>query len=316
MAAGAPNLVEHSLTLQIRVLHRRIVGNHAARNGQGGLKQGNRRQVGDRQFVYNVLKPMYEYAAKGDLDRALQDYNQAIQLDPGNGGAHVDRANVLTKKSRREEAMADYNEAIRINPQQWEAYFNRAANLRDQGEITKAIADLTEVTKLNPKFTGAYVNRAAAYIRQREFDKAISDYNTAIEIDPKFAQAYTGRAHAHAGKREYAKAISDMETCFQLNPKQTEQALNSLAWFLATCPETSVRNGKQAVQNATRACELSEWKNAAYIDTLAAAHAEAGAFDQAVKFQRQVIQMAEGPNRQGMQERLKLYQQHKPYREE
>ncbi len=70
------------------------------------------------------------------------------------------------------------------------------------------------------------------------------------------------------------------------------------------------------MQNATRACELSEWKNAAYIDTLAAAHAEAGAFDQAVKFQRQVIQMAEGPNRQGMQERLKLYQQHKPYREE
>ena len=101
------------------------------------------------------------YAVKGDLDRALQDYNQAIQLDPGNAGAHVDRANVLTKKSRREEAMADYNEAIHINPQQWEAYFNRAANLREDGQLTQAIADLTEVTKLNPKFTGAYVNRAA-----------------------------------------------------------------------------------------------------------------------------------------------------------
>ena len=256
------------------------------------------------------------YVAKGDLDKALRDFNEAIALDPNNAGAYVDRALILTHKGEREAAMKDYGEAIRLNSKQWQAYFNRAADLREQGELTKAIADLNKVAELNPKFVGTYVNRAAVYVRQGELDKAISDYNRAIEVDPKIVQAYMGRARAHASKREYAKAISDLETTLQLNPKQLDQTFNSLAWLLATSPETSVRNGQKAVQNASRACELSQWKESAYIDTLAAAYAEAGAFDQAVKFQKQVLQMTEGADRQRMQERLKLYEQHKPYREE
>ena len=106
-----------------------------------------------------------------------------------------------------------------------------------------------------------------------------------------------------------------MQTTLRLNPKNLEQAFNSLAWLLATCPESTVRNGEKAVQSASRACELSQWKEAAYIDTLAAAYAEAGAFDQAVKFQKQSLEMTRAPGRRRMQERLKLYQQRKPYRE-
>ncbi len=256
------------------------------------------------------------YKAKSDLDRALRDYDEAITLDPKNAGAYVDRALILTQKGHREGAMKDYNDAIRLNPQQWEAYFNRAANLREEGESTKAIADLTKVTELNPKFVGTYVNRAAVYFRQSEFDKAISDWNRAIEIDPTVVQAYIGRANAYVRKREWAKAVSDLETTVRLKPKQLDQAFNSLAWLLATCPETTVRDGEKAVANASRACELSQWKEPAYIDTLAAAYAEAGGFDQAVKFQKQVLQMIRASDRQKMQERLKLYEQHKPYRDE
>ena len=255
------------------------------------------------------------YAAKGDRDKALRDFNEAISLDPKNAGAYVDRALIFSRKGDREAAMKDYGEAIRLNPKQWQAYFNRAADLREKGESTKAIADLTKAAELNPKFGGTYVNRAAVYIRQGELDKAMRDYNRAIEIDPKLTEAYAGRGRAHAGKKEYAEAISDMQTTLRLNPKNLEQAFNSLAWLLATCPESTVRNGEKAVQSASRACELSQWKEAAYIDTLAAAYAEAGAFDQAVKFQKQSLEMTRAPDRRRMQERLKLYQQRKPYRE-
>jgi serine/threonine-protein kinase len=71
------------------------------------------------------------------------------------------------------------------------------------------------------------------------------------------------------------------------------------------------------VSEATRACELTEWKNQAYLDTLAAAYAEAGDFENAVKFQSQAIEpsAASGDQQAGMRKRLELYRKKKPYRE-
>ena len=257
------------------------------------------------------------YAAKGDLDKALQDCDEAIQLDPTNAGAYVDRALVLTKESRREEAIADYNEAIRIKPQQWQAYFNRAADFRDEGELTKAIADLTEVTKLNPKFVGSYVNRGSIYVRQGKVDEAIDDYNAALQLDPNRPEVYTARASAFLRKENYGQALADLRTAVQMKSKKPDVALNSLAWLRATCPKPDIRDGKEAVELATKACELSQWKNLNYIDTLAAAYAEVGNFDQAIKYQNQVVQMTKAPpDDRKFTQRLALYQQHKAYREE
>jgi tetratricopeptide (TPR) repeat protein len=258
------------------------------------------------------------YKAKGDLNRALRDYDEAITLNPKEAGAYVDRALVLTLKGGRNAAMKDYDEAIRLNPKQWEAYFNRAANLREEGESTKAITDLTEVTKLNPKFNGAYVNRAAAYIAQGELDKAISDCNTATELNPNDSEAYVIRANAYTRKKDYAKALSDLEAAVRLKPKKVGVALNSLAWFRATCPEAKMRDGKEAVELATKACDLLQWKNASVIDTLAAACAEVGDFDQAIRYESNVLSMSGVANdtHADMQKRLDLYKQRKPYREQ
>jgi tetratricopeptide (TPR) repeat protein len=94
--------------------------------------------------------------------------------------------------------------------------------------------------------------------------------------------------------------------------------LDSLARIQATCPEDSLRNGKEALEKSLRACELSNWESADIIDTLAAAYAEVGDFDRAVKYQMQAISMSGtyGPARRKMEERLELYREHKPYRKE
>jgi len=93
-------------------------------------------------------------------------------------------------------------------------------------------------------------------------------------------------------------------------------AFNDLAWLLATCPEESLRDGRRAVELATRSCELTEWKGAGTLGTLAAAYAETGDFDKAVEWQEKAIKLytSEGDKKE-WSERLNLYKNRKPLRE-
>jgi hypothetical protein len=77
-----------------------------------------------------------------------------------------------------------------------------------------------------------------------------------------------------------------------------------------------MRNGKEAIRMSLRACELSKWREQDHVQALAAAYAQAGDFEQAVKFQLQAINMKSeyGPVSKEARERLALYRDHKPWR--
>ena len=84
----------------------------------------------------------------------------------------------------------------------------------------------------------------------------------------------------------------------------------------ATCPEAEIRDGKEAVKLALKACELSHWKDWGIIDTLAAAYAEQRDFEQAIRYQKQALELAGSSNAQeNIKNHLALYEQRKPYRE-
>lgn len=258
------------------------------------------------------------FRAKGDLDRAMVDYDQAITFDPNNAGAHVNRANAWDKKGQPDQALRDYAEAIRLDSKMWEAYFNRASSYRQAGQFDKAIDDLTEVIKLKPEYPPAYINRAADYYRRNEIDKAFRDWNRVTELNANQVEAYLGRSHAYLQQKDHVKAAEEMAKMAQLESKHPDDAFNSLAWLQATCPDKRARNGIAAVQAATKACEMTKWNNEAYIDTLAAAYSEVGDFDKAMKFQQHAMQMTAQDSQDWpeMKKRFRLYQEHKPYREE
>jgi tetratricopeptide (TPR) repeat protein len=256
------------------------------------------------------------YRAKRDLGRAMHDYDEAIALDLKNAGAYVNRAVVFAHYHEHEKAIKDLTEAIRLNPKQWEAYLNRAADFRDEKRFDEAIADLGKTIELNSGFVRAYTNRAAIYFQKQEIDKALQDCTKAIEIDPDSDLAYISRAKIYLYKKQFEEAERDLEKSSQLKSKRPDLTLNSLAWLLATCPEPRMRNGKKAIETATKACDLKQWKNWRHIDTLAAAYAETGDFEVAIKYETQALQTApEGDDVAGARERLQLFQHHKPYRE-
>ncbi len=141
-------------------------------------------------------------------------------------------------------------------------------------------------------------------------DQAEDDELAARE--PQDAEDFLERGDGYAERGEYQKALADYKEALRLAPDNAD-ACNSLAWLLATCPDDGVRDGRRAVELATKACRSSDWKDADYLGTLAAAHAECGDFKEAVKWQKEALKL--GLDDEEARRQLKLYQQGKPYRE-
>ena len=132
-----------------------------------------------------------------------------------------------------------------------------------------------------------YLDRAHTRLESGDVDSAIADYKRIAEL----LDFYTTYDSAHA------------------------YALNALAWILATHTENRFRDGKKAILYATDACKLSDWNNPRYIDSLAAAYAEAGDFMQAVKWQKKALEDTSAEKIDLRTRLLRLYENHKPYRE-
>src|SRR5262249_45657264 len=94
-----------------------------------------------------------------------------------------------------------------------------------------------------------------------------ADLAEVIRQDPSKPDAVCNRATVYAAKKEFAKAIADFDRIIKLDPNNVG-ALNGLGWLLATCTADGCRNGKRSVELATKACDLTKWKDFEILDTL------------------------------------------------
>jgi tetratricopeptide (TPR) repeat protein len=258
------------------------------------------------------------YAGKDEWDRALRDYNEAVRLVPNNADAFANRGNAYAHKKEFAKSTSDYTEAIRLNPRLFQAFYNRALNYYAANDLNRSLADLTECIRLNPKFEPAFAQRSAVLARLKRNDEALADADMAVSLNPEDDAAYFYRAELRVKRREFQQARGDFDRMLERMGTGHKAGLNAAAWFFATCPDKARRDGKKAVELATKACEMRQWKDANLLDTLAAAFAETGDFDRAIKRQSEALKLFEEPGdvRTGMQKRLALYQKHHAYREE
>ncbi len=123
-------------------------------------------------------------------------------------------------------------------------------------------------------------------------------------------------AGSYLARGQFTNAVEACRQAIRADPDDY-QGYNLLAWMKATCSDPSVRDGKEAVAAATKACELTRWREWNWIDTLAAACAETGDFRRALHFEAQALRTGKPSEseKKDMRERMALYQQSQPFRE-
>ncbi|MBA3484235.1 MAG: tetratricopeptide repeat protein [Pirellulales bacterium] len=257
------------------------------------------------------------------------------------------RGQLRADQGQRGVAIADFRAALEFDPKCWRALHNRGVTLAQSGQFAEAFDDITRVIQLNPKFAKAYSNRATLYVQAGDTEKAIADYQAAIQIDPTLSQALIGHARVcHMTGRldealesfdaainqddasaetvcsrgdllvdlgRYGDALKDYTRAIDLNPK-FEHAYRNGAWLLATCPDDSIRDVQGAIKGAQAALECGYGERHAALDTLAAALANAGRFDEAVGTMQQAIEIAPEDSVPAYQARQQLYETGQPFR--
>lgn len=176
---------------------------------------------------------------------------------------------------------------------------------------SEADAYFTGIIKADGKKAGAYVARGLIRAENGMYKEAVEDHTVAVKLQPENPQCHVNRSLSLSELGRFKEAIADIKTAQKLSPEDLA-VMGNAAWLLATVPDASLRDAKEAVTLATKVCELTEFQDLNWLDTLAAAQANAGEFEAAIKWQSKALEGE--PENDEWKSRLKLYLDGKPFR--
>ena len=251
-----------------------------------------------------------------ELDEAISHFNEALRLRPDFAEVYYYLGNAMARKNRPDEAIAHFSEAIRLQPGMIYAHFNLGNELFRQGRVDDAIAQYKEALQLKPDDVNTHVNLGAALRSTGRMDEAIQQYRRAVDLDPQHATAHHNLGRALMATGQIEVAANHLRTVLKLRPNLAG-ALNDLARILASAPDSGLREPQEAIRLAELAAKATGNKDPHMLDTLAAAYAAAGRFEEATTTAQQALDLASGHGAEGLADqirgRLDLYRQNRPY---
>lgn len=289
--------------------------------------------------VYLLRARLYHKQQKYDL--AIKDLDKAVDIQPGSFLAYLDRAEFHYDAGNKDSAAKDYGKAREIKGEQLPRIVLERMLIRSQKNIEKGIAEIKkflEIDELNAKIDERdpdpdyRLQLSTTYLSQQDLQASIEVLTPLLEEREQNPTnnrarnaryiALSSRANTYLTIGEHSKAIADYQDARKISDNNSN-VLNNLAWVLSTSPDDEIRDPKLAVELATKACKLTEFKAPHIISTLAAAYADAGDFDNAKKYSAQAVELSEavkGPDRdeemtKQLKSELESYQRGEPWRE-
>jgi tetratricopeptide (TPR) repeat protein len=184
-------------------------------------------------------------------------WSHALACTTDNIIAEGNLGQACSSKGKKREAMIYFQNSLRIAPNQAPIHSSLGVFFLEMGRVNESLAHLQTALEIEPKFADAHYNLGNTYLQMGQAKEALLHYKRALEIDPN-----------------------------------DTQALNNMAWILATWPDALTRDGAKAVESAERADSLTRAESPVASATLAAAYAEAGRFAEAVKTGQRALRLA------------------------
>jgi protein O-mannosyl-transferase len=198
------------------------------------------------------------------------------------------------------------------------ARYNLGVALYKDKRVDEAIEQYQKALEIKPDYFEVRKNLATIFLLAGRLDEAIVQYHKALELEPRDADSCYYLGNAHLQKRQIRQAIDYYQKTLAIRPDYAD-ALNNLAWILATTPDAALRNGAQAVELAERADRLSRGNDPVVLNTLSAAYAEAKRYPEAIETARRAQQLATAQKNTALAdsipEEIGFYQAGKPYRD-
>ena len=244
-------------------------------------------------------------------------WRDTLAKNPAAWNAHNNLGCLLAERGALGEAMKHFEASFQLNPANAQAHVNYARGLAAQGSLSLAEQHFSTAQKLRPADPESYTHYGEALANAGRLPEAIAQLQAAANLK-KSADLQLQLAALYRTTGQIRAAITATRAALALRPDSPE-ALGNLAWLLSTTPDDKLRDGAEAVRLASQACELSQFRDARLLGTLAAAYAEQGNFTNATQRAEEAIRLAQASGNAQFaamnRQLLQLYRSGRPFRE-
>jgi tetratricopeptide (TPR) repeat protein len=246
-------------------------------------------------------------AHAGRTDEAKREYEAALTLrdDPG---TRVDLSIVLAALGDVEAAEDQLDAALRLVPEHARAHLVRGNRQRGAGQLDAAVASYRRALVSDPDLVEAHNNLGATYEQLGQPERAVVSFGQAVALAPGRAQFHENHARALEAAGQHDAALAAYRVALERDGGSI-RALRGLAWLLATHPNPSVRDPKQAIRFAEAGGRMTGFRSPELLEAQAAALAADGQLGPARGAIARAIELAQVAGREDLVERYRARDQ-------